>query len=111
MDPPTLPCELSAVPESAPLPNLTQALVHTSQVKKPMTKLEWKAKRDRIIEREWPLALLAGAALAWTMTNVLLLGFTAAEIVIVKAMAFGFVGLGIAWLGVKAWSLLRRSRE
>lgn len=112
MDPPTLPCELSAVPEDALHSNLTQALVHTSQSVKEQKNLEWKVKRDRIIEREWPVALLSGCLLAWAMTNILLLGFTAAELVIVKAMGLGFAGLGVAWVGVKIWGRLwRRNLE
>jgi len=50
------------------------------------------------------------AFLAWALANVLYLGFTAAEIVMMKVLALGMAGSGIIWLGVMAWDRLHRPK-
>lgn len=111
MDPPQTDCEPSALLASTLSPNLTQALVHSSQSKKGQATLIWIPIYDSVLRQDWPVLILLMAFLGWALTNVLFLGFTAFEIVLMKSLALGMAGVGVIWLGVNGWRFLNRSKS
>lgn len=76
----------------------------------PKRKLKWNAKRVAAIDREWPVLILTLAALTWAVMNVLVLGFTAAEIVFLKVLGLTMACAGAIWLGVNLWDYLHREK-
>lgn len=109
MTPPASKCEPVAFAALPPIPNLTQALVHSSQSEGIVEIPDWLFKTPSSFERDAPIMILLMGFLSWALVTVLFLGFTAPAVVALKLFGLSLAGMGVAWMIWMGWNYLHGS--